>query len=202
MSDIIIPNLPELSFEDGTHTYKLNGIEIPSVTTVMGLLSQHEYMNIDEKTLENAANRGTAVHEAIEIFAKYGVIDLDNEFMGYMNGFREWWQANHPEVIGSELRTYHRLQLYAGTVDMVAVIDGKVTLIDFKTTARLIEKNCRVQLEAYRQALDSHGIKIERKMILHLRKDGRWEAPEYPNKDAEAWRVFGSLKCIHDFLKS
>lgn len=199
---IEIPTLTELTFSEAKHIYLLDGQEIPSVTTVMGLLSAQEYGSVDERTLENAAHRGTAVHNAIENWIKFGLEDIDPDFHGYFDGFLEWWKRDNPEPIGSEIRIYHKLLRYAGTVDMVAEIEGKVTLIDFKTTYKVIEKNCRVQLEAYSQALASHGIAIDRKCILHMKKDGKWELLDFPAKDGQAWGTFGSLKCIYDFLKS
>ena len=201
MKEIVIPNLPELQFVNDSHTYLLNGAEIPSVTTVMKPLSQKEYGDVDERTLENAANRGTAVHNSIENWLKFGFDDIDPEYKGYIDGFHEWWEKHNPVLIGSEIRTFHRLFGYAGTVDLIALIDGELNLIDFKTTYRLIEKSCRVQLEAYSQALASHGIEIQKKRILHLGKDGKWKEPMYEAKDAEAWRVFGSLKCIYDYTR-
>ena len=196
---IQIPAIPELQFEEASHIYLLNGLEIPSVTSVMEPLSRYEYSRVDERTLDTAAHRGTAIHNSIENWIKFGLEDVDPEFQGYMDGFLEWWNLRKPEVIGSEVRIYHKLMRYAGTADMVAIIDGKLNLIDFKTTYRLIEKNCRVQLEAYSQALASHGIMVEQKRILHLTKGGKWQEPEFPNKDKEAWMVFGSLKCLYDF---
>lgn len=179
----------------------LNGIEIPSVTQVMTPLSMYEYSRVDEKTLAHAAGKGTIVHNAIENWLKFGLDDTDPQYHGYMDGFLEWWNLNKPEMIGSEVRVYHKLYGYAGTVDLIAVIDGKLNLIDYKTTYKLIDRNCRVQLEAYSKALESHGIQVEEKRILHLGKDGKWKDPRYEAKDAEAWRVFTSLKCIHDYLK-
>ena len=199
MQEIIIPDLSELAFADATHTYLLNGVEIPSVSAVMKPLSQHEYGGVDERTLEAAANKGTAVHNAIENWLKFGIADLDPEYQGYLDGFLEWWEQHKPVVVGSEIRTYHKLLRYAGTVDLLAMIDGELNLIDYKTTYRLIDKNCRVQLEAYSQALSSHGITVAKKRILHLAKDGKWKDPMFETKDAEAWRVFGSLKCVYDY---
>ena len=52
-----IPMFPELTFEEGTHTYKLNGIEIPSVTTLMQPLSRKVYGDTDPDVLARAAAR-------------------------------------------------------------------------------------------------------------------------------------------------
>ena len=197
-----IPSWPELTFDEETHVYKLNGSKIlPSVTTVMTPLSSSEYGAIDKATLNAAAARGTAVHNSIENWLKFGIEDLEPEFAGYMEAFKKWWEQDKPELVGSEIRIYHRLMEYAGTADLIAYIDKKLTLVDFKTTSRLIDKNCRVQLEAYAQALSSHGITVESKKIVHLKKDGTWKAPVFEAKDPEAWRIFGSCKSIYDYLR-
>ena len=197
-----LKKLEGLQFEDEGHRYLLNGTELPSVSTVMRPLSQFEYGCIDKSVLDTAAKRGTAVHNSIEIFLKYGVYDFDPEFKGYTDGFIEWWNQTKPEVVGSEFRVFHAVLGYAGTVDMLAIIKGELCLIDFKTTYKLIEKNCRVQLEAYSQALRTHGIGIEKKHILHLQKDGKWEFVEHPVKDPTALRVFMALKTVYDYTRS
>lgn len=192
--------LPELTFSDEGHIYRLDGMEIPSVTTIMEPLSRREYTGISDAVLMNAADRGTAVHNSIENWLKFGMDDIDPDYQGYLEGFYEFWDVCAPELVGSEVRIYHKLYRYAGTIDMVAVINGELTIVDYKTTSKLIDKNVRVQLEAYSQALKSHGIEVEKKIALHLCRDGRWNAPEYPAKDAEALRVFNSLKCVFDYL--
>ena len=119
-----------------------------------------------------------------------------------MDAFMGWWEAAKPDVHASEMKTYHKILLYAGTVDLYASINGVKTLIDFKTTSKLIESNCRVQLEAYAQALESHGLKVERKAIVHLSKDGRWKEHSFQINDAEAWSVFGSLKNVYEYINA
>lgn len=199
---IKLPDMPELTFDDPTHTYRLNGIVIPSVTTVMEPLSAEKYKGISESTLDNAANKGTEVHNAIENWIKFGIEDISSEFKGYLDGFLEWWKLRKPIVIGSEIRAYHKVLMYGGTLDLLCIIDGKLTLVDFKSTSVLSDMLCGVQLEGYSQALASHGIKVENKRILHLKKDGKWSDPEYPASDPLRWRVFGSLKCVYDYIQS
>jgi len=200
--DIKLLEMSELTFDEGPHIYRLNGMVIPSVSQIMEPLSTAEYGMIDRKTLDEAANKGTAVHNAIENWLKFGIEDLNPEYMGYMEGFKEWWELRKPILVGSELRVYHKLLRYAGTVDLLAIIDDELNLIDFKTTYRLVEKNCGVQLEAYSQGFASHGLKIAKKRILHLKKDGTWDDPQFPANDANRWRVFGSLKNVHDYIQS
>ena len=197
-----LPLLEELQFEEDGHRYLLRGMDIPSVSAVMRPLSLIEYAGIDKTVLDTAAKRGTGIHNCIENYIKFGVYDFDPEWGGYTDGFMAWWKQYSPSVIGSEYRVYHKAFGYAGTCDLLAYIDGSLCLVDFKTTYKLIDKNCRVQLEAYVQALKSHGIEAHRKFILHLGKDGKWEFVEYPFRDADALRVFMSLKTVYDYQRS
>lgn len=202
MDNITIPNFDELQFDDDKHIYKLNGIEIPSVTTIMKPLSNAEYNGISENTLRKAAEKGTAVHNAAEMWAKFKIEDIEPEYRGYFDAFLEWWNINDPKVVGSEVRLYHKIMRYAGTADLIAWIDGKLTLIDYKTTSKLIEMNCGVQLEAYAKALASHGINIQQKMILHLKRDGKFAEMKFQASDTKRWTVFGALKTVYDYIES
>ena len=202
MDNITIPDFDELQFDDDKHIYKLNGIEIPSVTTIMKPLSNAEYNGISESTLRKAAEKGTAVHSAAEIWAKFKIEDIEPEYRGYFDAFLEWWNINDPKVVGSEVRLYHKIMRYAGTADLIAWIDGKLTLIDYKTTSKLIEMNCGVQLEAYAKALASHGINIQQKMILHLKRDGKFAEMKFQASDPKRWTVFGALKTVYDYIES
>lgn len=194
-----IPEMPELRFDEKSHIYRLDGVEIPSVSRVMEPLKASSYAGISEKTLARAADKGSSVHNSIENWLKFGIDDIPEEHRPYFDGFLEWWDEYQPEVVASEVKTYHKLMRYGGTIDLLAYIGGKLTLIDFKTTYRLLEKSCGVQLEAYAQALASHGITVEEKYILHLKKDGKWAYPEFPAKDPVRWRVFSALKCVYDY---
>ena len=192
--------LPELTFENEKHIYKYNGFVIPSVSTLMEPLKNALYKNVSECTLNVAAEKGSTVHNAIENWIKFGIEDIPTEYSGYFDGFKEWWEENDPQVVGSEIRVYHKLLLYGGTIDLLSYINGELTLTDFKTTYAVSDMNCKVQLEAYAQALASHGVKVQRKQILHLPKDGRKKVHEYAVNDSECWNVFRSLKVVNDYI--
>lgn len=82
-STIKIPELPELSFDEKSHIYRLDGVEIPSVSKVMEPLKASGYAGISERTLERAADNGSSVHNAIEMWLRFGVIDIPEEHRGY-----------------------------------------------------------------------------------------------------------------------
>lgn len=197
-----IPEVDGLAFDDSTHTYRLDGLVIPSVSAIMEPLSKAKYSRISEKTLDKAANKGTSVHNSIENWIKFEITDVPLEHMGYFDAFMKWWGQYQPVVVGSEVRLCHRLMRYGGTGDLVAYIDGELNLVDFKTTYTISDMTCGIQLEGYVQALASMGVKIERKRILHLMKDGRFDLREYPINDQTRWRVFGALKMVYDYIET
>ena len=193
-----IPKFPELTFEEGTHTYKLNGIEVPSVTTLMKPLSQRVYGDTDPELLARAAARGTAIHQAAENYAEYGIEDIDPELSGYFDAFKRWWDKKKPVVLGTECRVYHKELGYAGTSDLLCVIDNQITLVDYKSSASVVHMLCMVQLEGYARAWDSHGLKIDRREILHLQSIGQYTEHVYP-KNAECWKVMSALMTLRNY---
>lgn len=197
-----IPVVEGLEFEDKTHTYTLNGIVIPSVSQVIAPLSNAKYSGISVRTLARAADKGTSVHNSIENWIKFGIEDIPPEHIGYFDAFRKWWDRYKPEPVGSEVRICHQLMQYGGTADFVGYIEDELTLIDYKSTYTISDMTCGVQLESYSQALKSMGVFLQRKKILHLKKDGRFEIREYPMNDTARWRVFGALKTVYDYVEA
>jgi hypothetical protein len=104
-------------------------------------------------------------------------------------------------VIDSEIRAYHKILRYAGTADLLCVLNGKVTIVDVKTSASIIEMLVRVQLSAYQKMLDSHGFKVEGKAILHLGKSGEYTMEHFPVGDAESWECFCGCLTISNYIK-
>ena len=198
---IQVPTFPELEFEETRHIYKLNGLAIPAVSTVMKPLSEAYYGSIDGDILAAAAKRGTTVHQAIENHLKYGIDDIPPEHEGYYAAYKAWWMEKTPQLLTTESRVYHRVLRYAGTSDLSCILDGgEKVCVDFKTSAQIIEMLVRVQLEAYDRAFVSHSFKHDAKAIVQLKKDGQWEMKMFPSNDTEAWEVFGGLLTVHNYL--
>jgi gamma-glutamylcyclotransferase (GGCT)/AIG2-like uncharacterized protein YtfP len=190
----------ELEFDESKHIYTLDGVQLPSVTTLMKPLSEAYYGSINEDVLNNAAKRGTEVHQAIENFLLFGIEDISQEHAGYLTAFKAWWKAYTPQLITTESRVYHKILRYAGTVDLSCAIEGKTFCIDFKTSTQIVDMLVRVQLEAYARAYASQGIKFGKKAVVHLQNTGQFDMKMYQIDDTEAWEVFGSLLTINNYL--
>ena len=196
-----LPVFDELTFEEERHLYHLNGDLIPSVSTVMKPLSQAQYKDIDESVLNMAAERGTAVHNAIENYVLYGLEDIAESYRGYFEAFKKWWEDMHPKPIATESKVYHKILRYAGTADMPAFIGGEKILIDFKTSAAVNKMLTGVQLEAYAKAYESHGYAFDGKAILHLQRNGQYKWLYYDRNDRENWETFGALLTVYNHIQ-
>lgn len=198
---VTVAAFPELVFEEKRHIYKLNGVEIPSVTTIMQPLSETVYGSIDEQVLNKAAARGTAVHNAIENYVKFGIEDIEPDFAGYFEAFLKWQREHSVIPYGTEVKLYHKGLMYAGTMDMAASVDGIDTLVDFKTSASVSKMLCGVQLEAYDRAMMSHEAKLKfgQKAIVHLKKDGSYQMIPFKSSETECWRVFTALLTVRNY---
>ena len=199
--DVKIPEFPELSFEEEKHIYKLNGIVVPSVSTVMRPLSQALYKEVDMAVLDKAARRGTAVHNAIENYSNFGIVDIDPELKGYFDAYLKWLEEYKPRTLANECRVYHKVMRYAGTADMPVEIGGENILVDFKTSASVNKMLTGVQLEAYAKAYESHGLSFDGKAILHLQKTGKYSWTYYPKNDRESWECFGALMTVYNHIR-
>lgn len=198
---VTVAQFPELTFEERRHVYKLNGVEIPSVTTIMEPLSDQVYATVNDAVLRKAGDRGTAVHNAIENYIKFGIEDIAPEYAGYFDGFLRWYKDHKVVPYGTEVRLYHKGLLYAGTSDLLAGVDDEDTLVDFKTTSSMSEMLCGVQLEAYKRAYESHdgAGRLAKKAILHLSKDGKYEMYHFKPNDTECWKVFTALLTVRNY---
>ena len=151
--------------------------------------------------MQMAAERGTAIHNAAENFALYGIEDIEPRYAGYFEAFLKFWEEQSPEPLATESRVYHKFLRYAGTADLPCVIDGKKVLIDYKTSATVNRMLTGVQLEAYARAYESHGFRFDEKAIVHLKSDGSYQMVRYKANDIESWQVFSSLMVVWNHIQ-
>ena len=140
------------------------GVNLPSITTVLSILSRDSIAKWRKRVGEEVANqistrasgRGTRVHEIIE---KY--IDNDPNFKdGYTPDIIQSFLAVQNilddrigDVYAQEAPLYSNHLGVAGRVDCVADFDGKRSIIDFKTSMKTKKldwiKNYFMQESAY-----------------------------------------------------
>tara|TARA_B110000196_G_C21152684_1_gene670865 strand:+ start:4784 stop:5557 length:774 start_codon:yes stop_codon:yes gene_type:complete len=107
---------------------------------------------------------GTLVHKRIEDLLSGDKISItnDTEVQKAVNAFCMWFEENPLKVIALEkflscsdkTPAGDLITPYAGTCDLIAMLDGKRYLIDFKTS-KALDVNMGVQLSAYKTLWDS-----------------------------------------------
>lgn len=129
-----------------------------------------------KRTTEMSSAIGTHVHECIE--ASIHEEEIPNPTPEHMRHYEAWKLAFKPRFLLSEATVYNRQVGYAGTLDIVADINGITTLVDVKT-GKNIYPDVALQLAAYANGefigvLDEERVmpKIEAAAVLHLRMTG------------------------------
>ena len=164
-----------LSFKEDTHSYFLGDLPIPSVSEIIKSIYQKVYGNIDEDTLNVAAERGTRIHRAIEFLSKYNFCGIDSDISGYIQGYKKF-KNDHKDwqLIKSEYQTYHKFLLYGMTIDQIYETPQGLVICDIKTTKVAHPKAWSVQLSGYKSGLESWNKKVFKIVALQLFENGKY----------------------------
>ena len=109
-------------------------------------------------------------------------------------------KAHHLKPIHLELPLVSDKYGFGGTIDCYAELDGKLALIDFKTS-KGVWPEMRVQVAAYAELLRENGHKVEEVHLLRIDKESG-EFHHHPFKDLSTeWKFFKGLCQIYP-LKS
>jgi hypothetical protein len=164
---------------DGRRVYKTpEGKLYPSVTSVTGITSTFnksawiQRVGVDEanRITQRALDRGTRVHSLCENYL------LGNELQVDMFDIEMWTTMRKlvdriDNIHCLETPLYSNFLQTAGTVDCIGEFDGKLSVIDFKTSSRVKERddihNYFEQTAAYAVMFEElTGIPIGRLVIL------------------------------------
>lgn len=175
--------MDKVFFNEEKHTYEIAGVEYPSVTEICEPISFVKLDALSKQVLSNAARRGSEVHALLSEFVMSedvkGVLEnATSETFPYFSGFVEWWHTYKPITLFSEFAMGSATLGYCGTCDFICRIDGKVVLVDFKTTSSIDKKYLAVQLAGYKNLCSACGINIDKTFVLHLKKDGSYTYKE------------------------
>lgn len=148
-----------MEYREDWHLYT-DGLEIiPSVTQILADPNAHHYT-------PGSAERGTEAHEACAAFARNPEGIPENS---YAYAFAMWCWKRSPKWLEIEeiLEGAMDGKRFAGRLDGLADIDGKVTLIDWKTGVKTVTHYA--QVAAYMSVK-----KPARGLVLYLHKDGTY----------------------------
>ena len=132
-----------------------------------------------QKKLDEAGEIGSQAHALIE-WTTRKMIGQDpgkepavspKALIAY-NSWTEWRDKVELKPLYVEQKIYSEKHGYAGTLDLIAEVEGKVTLVDYKTSKAIYPESF-LQISAYSKAVEEMiGLKTEQGMIVRLPKRG------------------------------
>lgn len=176
--------------------YTKDGVLVPGVTTVIGVLAKHALIPWANKLglqgievgkyVDSLADIGTLAHRIIEAYLKKETVDF-SEYTpkqkemaeNSAKKFFDWEKKNDFKIISSELQLVSEKNFFGGTCDIYADLNGKKTLIDIKTSKACYSEHF-TQVAAYAILLEENGYQVEDAKILRI---GREEAEGFDVKD-------------------
>ncbi|MEK7553479.1 MAG: hypothetical protein AAB504_02230 [Patescibacteria group bacterium] len=158
--------------------YEIDGTWYPRVTKIVEIKAKPAlyrfYAELNnfaegESIKEKSASEGTLIHEAAEkiFIGESPIIDpsIAPSIEALVNFVEKKNIQVDPEFV--EKRVVHYGDRYAGTLDAVALIDGKLGILDIKTS-QAIYRDYNLQTSAYIAALHSSLNNLQTRWILRI----------------------------------
>ena len=190
-------NIPEIKAKttDGVRLYETpEGNFYPSITTVLKNRGKEGLFEWRERVGEDVANyvartsaaRGTAVHHMCEDYLNNFPVDWPDKWKEHEKKFLPFCLFKQLEnkvlqkidnIRSQECALFSNKYRVAGRVDCIAEYDGKLSIIDFKTSTKERNdewnENYYIQASAYAEMFEEQtGTPIEQIVILVVTEDG------------------------------
>ena len=179
-----------LSLDEATHTYRLDGRPLISVTQALnegGFGSWQKWC--EPAALEYASALGRAVHDAIHFYEE-GSLDIDSidpAVMPRLQAYEKFLLETGAVAIATEQRVHNTLYGYAGTDDWNGLFDDEKAIIDYKSG--VVHPSVGLQLAGYCGCFPAPS--TFRRFSLQLRSDATYRLHEYPRSEfREEFGVF------------
>jgi hypothetical protein len=158
--------------------YTIDDVWYPRVTKIVGIKAKpalyyyygeaKSYRAAQDAT-ERSAVEGTAIHETIEGLLLGRNPEIAPEIAPAVKSALEFFEKNHIQVTPEnvERRIVNHTHRYAGTIDAIATIGGKLGVLDIKTS-QAIYRDYSLQTSAYMDALKDEIENLETRWILRI----------------------------------
>jgi genome maintenance exonuclease 1 len=139
-------DLPRVEINGKRYYQTESGDRFPSVTTMLSAVLPKDGLDawrdaVGNEEADRATNRGARRGIALHLMCEKYVLNDPTYNRGIMPSIIELFNQVKPVldkrlgvVYGSEIPLYSRYLRLAGTCDLVAMFDGKISIIDYKTT--------------------------------------------------------------------
>lgn len=163
--------------------YLIKGIKYARVTRINSIIDKPELRAWYAKTgavkakeiLKTRSGFGSTIHKLIEVTLKGEKLsdNYDSFLLDSMNVFNKWIGLHKIETQALEQHLWSETHHYAGTCDFIGLFDGKIYILDWKTSRGIYDEYW-IQMAAYTNAFEEQtGIKVDGVGILQIR-DGEY----------------------------
>lgn len=163
----------EVEYYDDEHMYLVNGVIVPSITQLLKKRFGGKYDGVNSAVLNKAAEEGTKVHKAIELYCKNG----EESDIEELRNFKFLKKRYSFDVLNNEVPIVlfnDDEPIAAGRLDMVLKMGDDIGLADIKRTSVLDKEYVGLQLNLYRLAYQQcYDTEITILKAIHLREDKR-----------------------------
>jgi len=158
--------------------YEIEGFWYPRVTKIVEIKAkpalyrfygEMENFNSGEKVKQQSAIEGTQIHQAIEKIIIGEKPEISPAIEPSIKAFLEFLNQKNIQVDPNlvEKRIINYAERYAGTLDAIAFIDGKLGILDIKTS-QAIYRDYNLQTAAYVAAVKDIMKGIQTRWILRV----------------------------------
>ena len=158
------------------HSYFIDERPVPSVTQVLADLIP------GWRAADFYLLRGRAIHAYAALIARgqpFDIPDTDPENRAYVFGcvaaLHHFFDEVKPHILAVEARVFSQAHLFGGTLDLLIVLNGEITVLDFKATlTKAVPFQCAGYAIAYPETA---GIKsaIRYGVGVEIRPDGKYQ---------------------------
>jgi hypothetical protein len=169
------------AFKEG-NGYTINGAWYPRVTRIVSIKSKPGLSNFYNEVgmagakaiSEKSAEEGTLVHQVAESIILGEDPEIPQVIEPAMGALRSFLSSKDIEVERDnvERRILHPEHRYAGTIDVIARINGRLGVLDIKTS-QAIYRDYNLQTAAYVEALLPEFPEISTRWILRIDQSSR-----------------------------
>ena len=195
--------MKEVEFDAQTHTYRVAGEIVPSVTQILSDLSIMK--RLDPGILREASERGKLVHRAVEL---YNNRDLDEEtlhpeFEPYIRAWKRFCADQLFEPLHNEIIIHSERWNYCGTLDTFGTWKQlrrrPPVMIDVKSG--MADPVHGPQTAAYTDPLRDMGILTPKehamRAVVRLQPNGFYQLDQF--YDPKDWSYFLAARSTHEF---
>lgn len=152
----------------------------------------------------DAAAIGTLVHDYAEKVAlhfttgsDYPVPPINAQAQKGVEAFESWLEEHEVQFIESEFKCYSREHNFVGTCDLDCIVDGKRTILDYKTSSGIYPE-MHLQTAAYACArIEETGVDYDqRAIILFNKKSGKFKVAYRDMATDYESDLYGFLGCL------